>query len=1075
MCRLISYNIANLSSKRNFSNFFSYINEFEIFFLFETHVLPEKQIEFSCYFRDYVLHWEDAIKYHRAGRASGGCLFGFKKSIEKKYSLKFVQLLGKTVLQLNLNNDLCFLIPCYLNCTNWLNDFDKLQSVLPGLREHSYCILGDLNARLSDMQTIDNNLLINFPLISTNRKSKDKTIDSRGRKLLEMVENYGGIILNGRLQSDEEGEFTYCGGKGSTVIDYAICSLNFASYLNSFNVPSKIYSDHMPLILELCFTINGNNNIKKKTLQKKIILREKNIERYSSHLCNNSNCDYIYGVENINQKVQVLIDKVIAASTNTGSGRSLDPKTNWYDWQCEKARKKMFRSLNNLRKSNLQTDREIYLDCRSTYYNLCRRKKLLKQENDIVLLNTVRNSKDWWAIANKLKKTNYTINTNLKASEFRFHFKALFAQNYNFQQINWSLPMLVDPILDAPFEMHEIRQVLNNAKNNKAPGKDRISYELYKNAPLCFVEEVLALLNFIYLHHDYPDSFRNSVLVPLFKKGDPSLASNYRGLMLLNTLYKIFTGLILSRINSWIDRFNILNEFQAGFRRGYSTVDHIFTLTNIVKLQFNMNQKLFAFFVDLTNAFDKILRNSLFYKLSSQGLSSNIIQVLQGIYEKNLCQVWDGETLSEAFETREGVRQGCLLSPVLFSLFLNDLHDSLPGGINVAGVNIKVLLYADDLVIISESSDGLQHMINAFFEYCVLWSLTVNLQKSKIMVFRQGPRLSANLKWKYGEHDIDIVNEYKYLGVLLQYNLSFKKHLDEKLSTSKLAINSTWLSYLYNPKINISNKVKIFESAAKTIMQYGSAVWGFKRFDQVEKLFRFFMKKMLFLPQNTPNYMLYLETGSKTQFWFTLRSHFNYILKVLQMPESRLPLILAKEVWNKKIDWFVEWQTLCTVHKVDPIEEFSLRHLKVKFFEILVKIEKVDIVNNIDNARASNFHDLYHSLEYPGCPYFNDNYTAHQISVIMKARGGLLNINARAFRDNTNGLCSICNLDKPENTFHVIGECPIFSYIRCLIYGKRSLSNNEVINILNGENFSKLYEFLCSSLKYRNLIVNEFS
>jgi len=96
-----------------------------------------------------------------------------------------------------------------------------------------------------------------------------------------------------------------------------------------------------------------------------------------------------------------------------------------------------------------------------------------------------------------------------------------------------------------------------------------------------------------------------------------------------------------------------------------------------------------------------------------------MIKVLQGIYEQNLCQVWDGESLSEPFETSEGVKQGCLLSPVLFTLFLNDLHDKLPGGIVIAGVTIRVLMYADDLVLISESSEGLQLMIDAFYEYCL--------------------------------------------------------------------------------------------------------------------------------------------------------------------------------------------------------------------------------------------------------------------------------------------------------------------------------------------------------------------
>lgn len=181
MCRLIAYNVANLNSKRNFNNFFSYINEFEIFFLFETHVLSENQNEYFCYFRDYILHWEGATKFHRAGRASGGCLFGFKKQVQKKYSLKFVQLSNRTVLQMLLNNELCFLIPAYLNCTNWLNDFEKLENAFPALRHHAYCIIGDLNARLSNAQVIDTNFLSNFPLISSIRRSRDSVVDAKGK------------------------------------------------------------------------------------------------------------------------------------------------------------------------------------------------------------------------------------------------------------------------------------------------------------------------------------------------------------------------------------------------------------------------------------------------------------------------------------------------------------------------------------------------------------------------------------------------------------------------------------------------------------------------------------------------------------------------------------------------------------------------------------------------------------------------------------------------------------------------------------------------------------------------------
>jgi len=131
------------------------------------------------------------------------------------------------------------------------------------------------------------------------------------------------------------------------------------------------------------------------------------------------------------------------------------------------------------------------------------------------------------------------------------------------------------------------------------------------------------------------------------------------------------------------------------------------------------------------------------------------------LYKETESQVWDGCTLSESFSINTGVRQGCLLSPVLFALYLNDLAESLPGGVVVAGTNIKVLLYADDIALIADNQADLQKMINALFNYCQKWSLNVNLQKSKILIFRKGPRQPANI-WKYGNEVIETVNSYKY-------------------------------------------------------------------------------------------------------------------------------------------------------------------------------------------------------------------------------------------------------------------------------------------------------------------------
>ena len=559
-----------------------------------------------------------------------------------------------------------------------------------------------------------------------------------------------------------------------------------------------------------------------------------------------------------------------------------DPKNDWYDSKCENFRQKMLDSLDTYRNSENDLDRKKYVERRSNYNKLCDEKKLNLAITNINKLNTA----EWWNLANSLRKAPPKIGNNLSNDDFFNFFQNLLHNNNPIPQIQWCLMQNVDPFLDSPFEHREIMLVLNNLKDHKAPGLDRISYEFYKNAPLSYVIELFGIFNKIFLSQQIPKSFLKSIIIPCFKKGDVNTVSNYRCISLLDSVYKIFTGLILNRLNAWLECRNIVTEFQAGFRKNYSTVDNLFNLTSIIQLNFNEGKKTYAFFVDFSSAFDMIPRNSLWYKLSSIGLSNKFVILLKKLYEGTTSQVWDGSELSKPFTVSQGVKQGCLLSPVLFSLYLNDLNDVLPHGVTIAGIKIKVLLYADDIVLLSNSPVELQKMIDALYNYCSMWGLILNLNKSKILVFRKSTRLSSNLTWNYGENNIEVVNEYKYLGITLTFNLSFVKHLQSKLLSSKTAINANWLKYIFNPKISISNKLKIFDSAAKSIMFYGAQVWGYRSYDDVEKLFRYFIKKILYLPTNTPNYMLHIETGLSSLFIGTLDLHLSYIKKNFYPPRD---------------------------------------------------------------------------------------------------------------------------------------------------------------------------------------------
>ena len=195
MCRslsILSYNVSNLKSKLCFSNFFSYINTFDIIFLYETHVTSDNRPIFLNYFRDFELYWIDAVKIRNAGRASGGCLFAFKKHLISSFSPMFCFEGDNVFLSVKINLKPVYFIPRYLNCNSWHTDFAAFESFLTNLCPVSFFILGDLNARVALAQNMDDNIFVNIPLLRHERRSRDNTIDPKGKKLLELFNNIGG-------------------------------------------------------------------------------------------------------------------------------------------------------------------------------------------------------------------------------------------------------------------------------------------------------------------------------------------------------------------------------------------------------------------------------------------------------------------------------------------------------------------------------------------------------------------------------------------------------------------------------------------------------------------------------------------------------------------------------------------------------------------------------------------------------------------------------------------------------------------------------------------------------------------
>ena len=215
-------------------------------------------------------------------------------------------------------------------------------------------------------------------------------------------------------------------------------------------------------------------------------------------------------------------------------------------------------------------------------------------------------------------------------------------------------------ILDSEISLEEVKKSIDNLENGKAAGIDSIIPELIKSLQNEGLRTLTTLINFILTRGGgFPREWATGIIVPIFKKGDTGDLSNYRGITLLSIVGKIFTGILNSRLKSVIETFSLLNENQAGFRSGYRTTDHIFTLHSLIdNYVYKNKKKLYVCFIDFRKAFDKVNLRHLWKKMIDLGLTGKFLRIIRSMYDTVSSCVIATDGLTDMFKLDKGVRQG---------------------------------------------------------------------------------------------------------------------------------------------------------------------------------------------------------------------------------------------------------------------------------------------------------------------------------------------------------------------------------------------------------------------------------
>ena len=709
----------------------------------------------------------------------------------------------------------------------WYNQLEQVIRDIP--KKDVKIIQGDWNAKLGEESKSDfNNLMGRYSNRETNERGKD---------MLEFMSRWNLYACNTKFKHKPSRIYTWYSpdNYSRNQIDYILIAVRWQKFVSRCRVLNGIDvgSDHRMVMMTIKFRDSGKHQKNCPTPKFNPIDLMKKREDIRAEMLRNLESTEL-NLNNINT-MEYQIAEILIKSAKSHIRRTRYKKHPWISDRTiamAEERHRARKSKDNTRRNQISRmiDKQVKEDKNKWVLKQCEeidsdiKANRTKQAYDAIKLLTTEKSQSSSAINDK--NGNILVQPNKVLERWKEYCSNLYkigrpianplhGKNIQHMVINHTAPTL-----------SEVKAAVKSLKNNKSPGNDCVQGELIKMAPDQVIDAYHQLCVKIWESGEWPDRWCQSTVIPIHKKNSKLECNNYRTISLISHPSKILLKIILNRLQQ--NMKEIIEENQAGFQKGRGTVEQIFVINQIIEKFLEMDRKVYHVFIDFQKAFDSVRHDILWSVLSIQGVPSNTITLLKNLYEKNECSVRVNGKTSEPFHPELGVRQGCIISPILFNAFLQCIIDESEinvnrKGVQIQGRSINYLAYADDIDILSDSEVHCQEQLTQLWEKAAEFGLMVSDTKTECMVTSKGTGININIR-NPSNGSIKQVQTFKYLG---QHMISTGRNdteIHKRCNAATVAFNK--LTTLWNTKnINVKIKIKILHSLVYSILLYGCETW----------------------------------------------------------------------------------------------------------------------------------------------------------------------------------------------------------------------------------------------------------